>query len=236
MIQRLILSILLVLLSFPAWAQADKANPGETLLTLAATEHGTVAQDTLTATLGIEKQGADAKAVQQQINTVMMQALTQAKTATGVEVSTEQYYVYPIDSNPNDPVKIPRGWRGSQTLQLKSTHADALLTLAGALQDMGLTMQNLSYSVSPQKAEDARNALLESALADLRAKATRAAKALGKNFVDFAQVNVDSSGGPVFRPMAMMAMEKSAAMPAPVAQAGSDNIDLTVTAQAVLKP
>ena len=179
-------------------------------------EHGEVAQDLLTASLSVEKQASNPHTLQTQINTIMAQALAKAKATNGVDASTEQYNVYPVDPDPNAKSKTPRTWRGMQTLQLKSNQSDALLTLAGALQDLGLTMQDLSYSVSPQKEEDARDALMELALAKLHDKATRAAKALGKTHIDFAEVNVDAaSAPPIFHPVRMMAMAAMAAAPMP---------------------
>ena len=237
----LALALLSISLS-PALAQTSLPSD-ETILNISATEHGEVAQDTLTASLGIEKQASEPRGLQAQINNLMAQAVAKAKTVQGVEVSTGQYNVYPVDPDPNAPspaskVKAARTWRGSQSLTLKSTNADALLSVAGGLQDIGLNMQDLSYGVSPQKDEDARDSLMEAALTKLRAKAARAARALGKTKIDFAEINVDSAPLPVMRPMRTMAMMAKSAepMPAPTAEAGTTDIDLTVNAKVILKP
>jgi predicted secreted protein len=219
---------------------------GQTIVNLSATEHSDVQQDLLTASLGIEKQGADARTVQNEINTIMQKAAAKAKAVPGVQVATGQYYVYPVDSEPvvqpDGSTKIskkPRTWRGTQTIELRSTQADALLPLTGALQDLGLTVQNLSYTLSAEKEEQAKDAMLESALGKLKAKAERTAKALGKTQVDLVEVNIDSSyARPPIMPMmarASMGMAK-AEMAAPTAEAGSNDITLTVSARAVLKP
>ena len=245
-------TLMLTVFAFPAFAQkagpdgAPPPPPGETVVNLSATEHGNVQQDLLTASLNIEKQNANPRTVQNEVNTIMQQAAAKAKAVPGVQVSTGQYYVYPVDQEPvvqpdgsTKVSKKPRTWRATQTLELRSTQPDALLPLTGDLQDMGLNVQNLSYSLSPEKEEQAKDALLESALAKLKAKAERTAKALGKSHADLVEVNIDSSyAAPPVMPMmarAGVAMAKME-MAAPTAEAGANDITLTVSARAVLKP
>jgi predicted secreted protein len=244
-------TLLLTVFAVPALAQAQAVpaplpGPGETIVNLSATEHGNVQQDLLTASLNVERQNANPRTVQNEVNTLMQKAAAKAKAVPGVEVSTGQYYVYPVDSEPvvqpdgtTKIAKKPRTWRANQTLELRSTQPDALLPLTGDLQDMGLNVQNLSYTLSPEKEEQAKDALLESALAKLKAKAERTAKALGKSHADLVEVNIDSSyNPPPMMPMMARAMTMSAKadMAAPTAEAGSNDITLTVSARAVLKP
>ncbi len=222
---------------------------GETVLHIAATERAQVPQDLLTASLRIEKENADAKAVQAEINAIMAKAVETAKAVTTVKVSTGHYYVYQYNPNPQPPVpqkdekeptkKPEERWRGSQSLQLQSTRADDLLKLAGALQDSGLVMENLSYSLSPEKADEAKDSLMEAALAKVKIKAERAAKAMNKTRADLVEINVDSADNYMPQPVMMRAMamdaggmEKSAA---PVATPGETEITLTVGAKALLK-
>lgn len=253
-------------LALPAYAQTDAAAPpaaestasapakisfpgmGETILHISATERAQVPQDLLTASLRIEKENADAKAVQAEINTIMAKAMETAKAVTTVKVSTGHYYVYQYNPNPQPPVENKDGkkikkpeeiWRGSQSLQLQSTRADDLLKLAGALQDSGLVMENLSYSLSPEKADEAKDSLMEAALAKVKAKAERAAKAMNKSRADLVEINVDSADNYMPQPVMMRAMamdagsmEKSAA---PTAAPGETEITLTVGAKALLK-
>lgn len=219
---------------------------GETILHISATERMQVPQDLLTASLRIEKENADAKAVQAEINTIMAKAVETAKAVTTVKTSTGHYYVYQYNPNPPVPqkdekeVKKPEErWRGSQSLQLQSTSADDLLKLAGALQDSGLVMENLSYSLSPEKADEAKDSLMEAALTKVKAKAERAAKAMSKTRADLVEISVDSADSympqPVMgRALAMDAggMEKASA---PTATPGETEITLTVAAKALLK-
>lgn len=219
--------------------------PGQALVNLSASERAEVQQDLLVANLQYQAENKNARALQDDINTLMKKAVEKAKTYKDIKVSTQQYYVYlhepqpeprPMGSHPqkNKPEKT---WRGNQGLQLESKNADDLLELTGALQDMGLIMNGLNYTVSTELMETTHDSLMEKALAKLKAKAERAAKALGKSQSDLIEVNIDSGGyhpQPMMRGMAMDA--KMEAMSAPVAEAGTSDINLTVSARALLKP
>lgn len=216
---------------------------GQTLVNLSATERVEVEQDLLVASLQFESQDKDPRALQDRINELMTKAVAKAKSYPGVKVSTQQYYVYPHEYDPNPRPDRPNGqltrtWRGQQGLQLESKQADDLLKLTGELQEMGLTMTNLNYTLSSDLMEATQESLLESALQKLTAKAQRAAKALGKAQADLLEVNVDVSDyypGPVMQTMAMgaeMAMDR---MATPVAEPGDSEITMTVSARAMLK-
>lgn len=213
--------------------------PGQSLVNLSATERVEVDQDLLTASLQFEAKNASATLLQDEINKKMAAALDTAKKVASVKVSTGGYYVYQYDADPQN-ARNDLEWRGSQSLQIKGKKADDLLKLVGDLQEMGLSMQGLSYSVSPELMEETQNSLLEAALAKLKTKADRTAKALGKASADLLNINVDM-GGPVYAaPMmarAEMAMDGAAGMKmaAPVAAPSQSDITLTVSATALLK-
>lgn len=232
----------------PSPAKISFPGMGETILHISATERVQVPQDLLTASLRIEKDNPDAKAVQAEINTIMAKAVAAAKAVTTVKVSTGHYYVYQYNPNPQPPVpqkdekgtpKPEERWRGSQSLQLQSTSADDLLKLAGTLQGSGLVMENLSYSLSPEKAEEAKDSLMEAALTKVKAKAERAAKAMNKSRTDLVEINIDSSDSFMPQPVMMRAMAMDAGgmekASAPTASPGETEITLTVAAKAVLK-
>lgn len=245
------LPLLALALMLPFSAHAQDYNTvldvpdGATLITLSATERLEVDQDLLIATLSYEAENESASKLQDEINKVMAEALTEAKKVESVKVSTQSYQVYPYDYQPNpnpkagEDTRIIRKWRGSQSLMLKGKTPDDLLNLAGKLQGAGLNITNLSYTVSPELLEDTQNAMLEDALKKLKTKAERTAQALDKTQSDLLQVNVDVGGyypQPVMMARgAMMAKADMAMESAPVAAAGQSEITLTVTAQALIK-
>lgn len=220
--------------------------PGQALVNLSATERVEVQQDLLVATLQYERENKNPRALQDEINTVMKKAVERAKADKDIKVSTQQYYVYMYEPPVLHPEtgqprkKSEKIWRGSQGISLESKSADALLELTGELQDMGLTMQGLTYTISPELLETTHDSLLENALAKLKAKAERAGRALGKSQADLIEVNVDTGGFypqpmPMMREMAMDASSQKA-MAAPVAEPGRSDISMTVSARALLKP
>lgn len=211
---------------------------GQTVLNVSTMESVEVEEDLLTASLRVDRQGADPKALQDEINSLMAQALAKAKAAANIQTSTGQYYVYPVSDSPERRKDTARRWQGSQSLQLKSSDAAAMLGLIGDLQALGLVMDNLAYTLSPEKAEAVRDGLMERTLVKLRAKAERAAKALGKSTVELIEVTVDPDNQVVPpRPMmAAMSMRKGEQMADPSAEPGTERIVLTVSARALLKP
>lgn len=231
-----LLSTLLLFSAFGAvHAQSASLLPqGQTLITLSVTERMQVAQDELQAELRIETEDRDARAVQNAINSAMAEALQLASGSSGVDVSTGHYGVYQFNRQPQasrpDPV-----WRGTQHIRLTSTDAAALLELAGELQESGFVMNQLSWRLSTEKADEVRDSLMETAIARAQAKVQRAAAALGKSEYDMAAVNVD--GAMDFSPPVMMrAMAAdSREMAQPVADAGETEVSLTVSVQAVAR-
>jgi predicted secreted protein len=212
---------------------------GATLISLSANERVEIEQDLLIANLRVEKEDADAKKVQDEINAIMTKALEEAKSVKSVKVSTQQYHVYQYDRNPGDSPRRNMVWRGQQGLEIKGKTADELLALVGKLQESGLTISGLSYTVSPELLEETRENLLEDALKKLQSKAERTAKALGKSTVDMLQINVDIGGyypAPMMaRAVAMDSMSAKAEMSAPVAAPGESEVNLTVSANVLLK-
>jgi predicted secreted protein len=242
--------ILAFLIMIPSLARADEDSlklppPGTTVLNLSATETQKVPQDLLISSLRIENESATPKAVQDTINTAMQAALALAKAETAVKTSTGTYSVYPYDPTPpitdpaHPPQKQPKTWRGQQTIELQSLNSEALLKLVGALQEKGFAMDNLTYTLSPEKFESVQDDLLTKALGKLTAKADLAAKTLKKSGYDMLNVDLSPGGQvmPMYARAAMMdagAMEKS--MAAPVARAGESDVSLTVSARVLLKP
>lgn len=235
-------------LALPALAQtaqplAVSLPDGQTVLNIAATERAQIQQDLLMASLRIEKEGADAKSIQSEINAMMKKAVDAAKAVPEVKTSTGQYHVYQNDPNPVPMEKgatpLPKTWRGSQNLELQSTSADVLLKLVGELQEAGLMIGGLNYTLSPDKADQAKDALMEKALAKVTARAERAAKAMNKGKMALIEVNVDTSDN-IAQPFGMRAMaamdSRMEKMATPVAEAGETEITLTVSAKALLKP
>lgn len=241
---------LLVFTSMPVSAQESDGlklpPPGTTVLNLSATETQKVPQDLLVGSLRIQVDGDDLAEVQGKVNMAMQDGLALARKEADVKVTTGGYSVYPYDPTPRkpdgqpDPDKLPERWRAQQTIELQSLKPDVLLKLVGELQGKGFAMNNLGYTLSPEKYESVQDDLLVKALAKLEGKAALAAKSLKKENYEMLDVHLNS-GGPVYPAMyarAEMAMDAGMAksMPAPVVAAGETDVSLNVSARVLLKP
>lgn len=223
-------------------ARADMEDPiltlpdGHVILSINATERREVEQDLLVATLSYNATNVNSRDLQNEINTSMQKALDLVKKEKTVKVNTGAYQVYEY----NEPRTKEKKWRGSQSLTLKSKDSDTVLKLTGKLQEMGLNMNGLSYTLSPETAVEVQDSLMEDALKQLQTRANRAAKALGKSTAELRDVNAQNNGIP-YQPVAYargaMAMDmEQSAMAAPVAASGETTITLNVSARALLKP
>lgn len=227
---------LMVLVQAPAVAQDISMLPeGQTLITLSVTQRVEVEQDLLIATLNVEGEHQNAATLQNEINERMSSAMEKVKAHSQIEVSTGHYSVYQIN-RPEQGARTNATWRGSQSLTLESKDSETLLALVGELQELKLVMNQLSYTLSTAKADEARDSLMESALVKAKQNAERAAAALGKFDVDIASVNIDESfayQGPKME--RAMAMDAVSARVAPVAEPSETEVTLTVRVQAIAK-
>jgi predicted secreted protein len=234
--------LLPVLLAAPAQAQNQfnlgTLQSGQLMLNLNTTDQREVEQDTLNATLDFVQQGRDRTELQNTLNTTMTKALELTKGVASVESNTSRYQAFIVNSeNPsrtdvNNPI-----WRVQQSIELTSTDTAALLELAGRLQELGLTMSGLQYSLSNERYEAVAAELTAQALGTLQQRAEAAARSLGKDRAELVEVSLSDS--PNFMPAQRafsMAMSADAAMKAPVADPGKTQITVNLSARAVLSP
>lgn len=247
--KRVPLLFALSLLALPGFARAeglDLPPEGSTIINFSATEKRTMPQDLLIASLRIEVEDKNNPAtVQKKINEAMTKALELAKKESAFKISTGSYSVYKYDqpivvNQKSGESKSEPVWKGSQTIDIESKDATKLLDTVGKIQDMGFAMNNLAYTLSPEVVDKVRDELMVEALKKLTSKAEVVAKTLGKTKVDLVDVNVDIGGPvmPMYKTMmarAEMGMDAAAPMAPPVAEAGEQDVSLTVSARALIK-
>ena len=213
---------------------------GQLALNLSATEQQNVAQDTLNASLMFSTQGRDKTALQNEVNTAMRAALDLLKSSTGIEYNTTQYQVYmtspaePTRRDVNNPV-----WRAQQEVQMNSLDSATLLELVGQLQDNGLVVSSLYYSLSTARYEEIADTLMVAALKKLQNRADSAAEALAMGKAQLVEVSLDGSPNFAYKERFNVSMARAADSPAmetPVADPGETQVSLTVSARAVLSP
>jgi uncharacterized protein len=209
----------------PAFGETAAA---PTVLHLTQTAESKVVRDMLHVEMRAEETGPEPFAVQAAINRRMAAALARARQVMGVAVATGSYEV-----GEEEPTHGPAHWRGSQSLSLTGTAADAVLKLAGALQSQGLLMSSMAYEVSPETVRGAEEDLTAEALAGLAERAASIAERLHLMVLGYRDLRVGNAetGMP---PMPRFAA--AMAMPAPVAAAGEAVIRLNVEAELLLGP
>lgn len=241
-----VLILFALLLTFPISANAQykdavfELEENDSLLHISATERREVDQDLLIASLRIEVENKNNKDVQNEINKGMKAALDLAKGYKDVKAITRGYNVHQYDLNGGKRDRTRNMiWKGSQSVQLKSKDADALLELAGKIQEAGFIMGGLNYTLSPEVAAKVQDEMLEAALEKLSARAQRAAKALGKKDAELKEINTQGNSQPqpqhYQRNVKMRAMSADMEMAAPVASPGETTITMTVNAKALLR-
>jgi len=188
--------------------------------------------DILASNLYFEAEDSDSAKVQGTINAKIAQALAAVKLIPRLAMSTEQYSVYQADV-PQKSKETKKVWRGSQGLSIKGSDTEALLKLTGELQSMGFLTSGLSYSLSSQKADEARDAMLDKAIDKLNKKAEQIAVKFGKSKVEFTSISIDPSNPP--QALMTPVFKTDTLSAAPRAEPGFVDVTLTVFGSAVLK-
>jgi uncharacterized protein len=215
--------------------------PGALVLNLSATEQQQVQQDTLNVTLEFSAQGKNKTALQDQVNKAIQQALTNLRLPnnSALHYQSSNYQVYVINNDGsvfNDSTAI---WRAQQGLQLDSTDSGRLLEVVGELQQQGLSVTNLYYSLSRSKYETVASELSAKVLVTLQQRADATAKVLKKSKAELIEVSLDGNSNIVATPhargyeMAMSAADKSTP---PSADPGETEVSVSVAARAILSP
>lgn len=241
-----ILSVIvaMLVLSQPILAQeaglSDAYYRTVTVMNLDAEARRVVTQDRVQTTLVIEKTGKTPTEVQAFINSAMQQTLAAANKVSSVKASTGYYNVYKQYQPETTPLSAAERerkavWQGQQSLVLDSADKDALLKLAGSIQEHGFTMQGLNFYLSREASDKLKDALTAEALTTIKTRAQAIAAQLGMPNVRFARVSIGGGGyqPPVMYARGMMAKAEmmADAMPAPAAQAGESEVALSVNVE-----
>lgn len=216
-------------------AQGLPAAEPRQLVQISASAQREVVQDTLTAVLQARHQAADAATVQNQLKTVLEQALRVARAGAAagqVAVSTGAFTVQPRYGRDGQLA----GWQGSAELQLQGRDVAAVSALAGTVP--GMSVSQLSFSLSREASQQVEEAVRQEAIDRFRATAQSVARGFGFSGYLLHEVSIGQGGGPEPRPllraMAADGMAAASAAPVPV-EAGKGLVQVTVTGQVQLR-
>lgn len=235
---------LAVIVALPARAQnqfdLNAMDEGQLILNLNSTVQENVKQDTLNVMISYTAEGRDSAPLQNEVNTAIRQARDILEATDNIDYTIQQYTVYmtqPPAPVRNNSTNLPV-WRAQQTIHMSSLNSEALLVVTARLQQAGLVISNMSYSLSDAVFQETSDRLMNTALMKLQERAEEVANTLGKGRADLVEVSVNDrqNFNPSMNAALMARSFDSAAMAVPVAEPGESQVSVTIQARALLSP
>jgi predicted secreted protein len=188
------------LIALAAQAQ-DRPAPLD-VLNLDVSSTSEVVPDLAVVQLAVIREGTDSGALTQEVEQVMAHALAETKSVSGVQGSSGGFSTAPSFDSHGTRI----GWQLRATLVLRSRDFGALGKLAGKLSagSDGLQVAGSGFEISPELRLSEESELVERAIAQFKARAAQASKALGYGGYTIREISVGQAqqgGGP--RPMIM---------------------------------
>lgn len=182
-----------------------------------------IPNDQLTVTLAVEEEGKEAAKIADKINQDMDWALQIVAQHKDISASTQSYNTFPVYDK-----RTVIGWRAIQQLELKSLNITVLSDLIGRLQER-LQVKNMRFSPTSETQAKYENELIEEAMVSFKQRVEIVKKHMDQKDVRIVNLHVNTGGGypqPIYAESRMMTME---AKSAPVVEAGTSNITVTVS-------
>src|SRR5438067_5599271 len=217
-----------------ASAAAQMQPPGvlPPAVTVSAVVTTNVPNDRLQAWLRAEAEDQSPAAASSQTNALIAKALAEAKLHPAVKVATAGYSTQQIAEKGK-----PTRWRVTQTITLDSNDFTRAATLMSRLQDQGgLLLSGMAFSIAEKTRRDAEDSVTEQALKGWQARAQQAAQGLGFGGWRVGHVTVQSAGaGPVYPQMRAQAMASPGGATPVTMEAGTTEVSVTVSGEAILE-
>lgn len=223
--------VLVFLVGFSGLALADTPLTFDRVQ-LSASASRDVENDTMTATLFTQEEGARSRDLADKVNKVIRWAVSESKEVDGIKVKTDAYSTSPIYHKSNIT-----GWRVRQSIQLESQDMAALSDLIGHLQS-SVKLQGIGFTVSIDKREEVEDELIKEALAAFKSRASLISGEMSHSTYQLVNLNVNTSSPrqPYMArgmKMEMMAMAADAAPPA--IEAGEATLSVSVNGSIELR-
>jgi predicted secreted protein len=230
-VSRLVAGALLTVAAAGSLHAQSPAATAPPTVTVSASSTATVQNDRLQAWLRAEAENANPAAAASQANALIARALAIAKAYPAIKVATAGYSTQQISEKPK-----PTRWRVVQSLSIDSGDFTAAASLISRLQeDEGLLLTGMGFSIADKTRKDAEDGVTEQAIKSWQARAQQAATELGFSGWRPGHVSVQTAdGGPAYPMMRAQAMASSPGM-APVSiDAGTTDVSVTVSGEAIL--
>ena len=214
-----------LLLALTSPAAADPAADPRSRASFQVVVTREIENDWATARLSAMAEGQDPARVATEVNERTASALATAKKEKGIEVESGGYVTQPV----YDASRIVR-WQAWQEIRLESADVDRLSKLIGQLQESGLQLSGIEFSVKRETREALQNELTLEALRAFRARADLITKGMASAGWSLVAMSVGQQGGAqphyyAMRAEADMAMKSAAA---PAFESGKSELQITV--------
>jgi len=209
---------------FPARADRDHPTSALDRVRFEVERARKVAQDRVTAIVGVTDEDSEAARLADRINETMSWALGRARAVESVEAKTGAYQTHPV----HEDGRIRR-WRASQDLILSSGDVQALTALLGALQSR-LLVRQVAFGVSAEQRRRVQEELISEALSAYEQRAQRIQQTLSARGYRLVEMTIETpdSRAPVARFSRAQAL--SADVTPPALEAGETEIGVRIDA------
>lgn len=215
---------LLLLLACATLHAQERTEALFNLVTFSAQAEREVANDTITAVLAVDSEGADPAALADGANRAMREALKIAQGYRGVNARSLNYQTSPV----YDKARIVR-WRVRQELRLESRDFAQATELIGKLQST-LVVASLAVGLSAEARKSAENALIGEALSAFHERAAILRDAQKAKSYRTKELQINAGGGGQPRMYATQRSGVASAMVAPPSvEPGASTIQVTVS-------
>ncbi|NOY62631.1 MAG: SIMPL domain-containing protein [Gammaproteobacteria bacterium] len=190
-----------------------------------------VQSDTIEAVLYVQREGATAAQLANDVNSEIRWALALAKQESAINVETLDYRTTPLYRK-----QELSGWRVRQSIRINSRDSTKISELIARLQKR-LLVQSINYIISDSVRHDAEQRLIGAALKAFQQRAQLITTALGRETYRIVTLNVGAAGERVrpLRARAEMAAFASAPIATPQLEPGTQTMRATVSATIELK-
>jgi len=223
-------------------AQEDPSNIHERVISVTGTATTSVEPDLLVITFGVETQEITAKQALD-TNSQTMNDIIKAIKSTKIvedEISTSRFNIYPVYEGYEDPItkrwkQELTGYQVTNTITVETTNLD----LAADVIDRAVTsganrVDNVSFTLSPEKHLQLKDELIEKAILNAKTKAENALAPLDYSITGVKAISLSEFGmPPPPMPMFDMAFEESFAMRSSGTPVFSSDQDVSTTANVI---
>jgi uncharacterized protein YggE len=200
------------------------------IVSTSATAHRRIPNTVADILVGIQTQGTDAASVSRDLAQRSQTLLDWLRGQGAERLATDQFSFQPQTHEEKNGQQKIVGYTGTTSVSFRTTPEKVGTILSGVLDHGANTIQQTSYAPKEEDQDKLRKELAQEATRTAVTQGTAVAEAAGTKVIGVREVNVEPGG--IIRPMPMMRMETvpmKAAAPAIAAEAGEQDISVTVS-------